>query len=66
MAKRPSKDYEAFVKLTDRLMAVPRVELQKKLDAHKAKAASNPIRRGPKRKAVTPPDSASLGETDAS
>jgi hypothetical protein len=54
MAKRPSEEYAAFVKLTDRLMAVPGEELQKKLDAHKAKAAQNPNRRGPKRKDATP------------
>ena len=65
MAKRPSKEYAAFVKLTDRLLAVPRAELQTKLDAHKEQAAQNPKRRGPKRKAVTPSDSASPDATDA-
>ena len=68
MAKRPSKEYAAFTKLTDRLLAVPRAELQKRLDAHKEKAAQNPNRRGPKRKAVTPSDDAvsSHGATEAS
>ena len=54
MAKRPSKEYAAFTKAVDRLLAVPRPELQKRLDAHKEKAASNPNRRGPKRKDATP------------
>jgi len=51
---RPPKEYDAFVKLTDKLLSVPRAELQKRMDAHKEKAAQNPNRRGPKRKAVTP------------
>jgi hypothetical protein len=54
MAKRPSKEYATFTKAIDRLLAVPRAELQKRLDAHKERAASNPNRRGPKPKAVTP------------
>lgn len=56
--RRP-KQYERFAKLTDRLLAVPRAELQKRLDAHKEQAAKNPNRRGPKRKVVTPSDDAS-------
>ena len=51
---RPSKEYAKFAKLTDKLLSVPRAELQKRLDAHKEQAAQNPNRRGPKRKAVTP------------
>jgi len=50
MSKRPSKEYAAFIKLTDRLLSVPRAELQKRIDAHKEKAAQNPNRRGPKPK----------------
>ncbi len=62
-----SKEHEAFTKLTDRLLAVPRAELQKRIDAHKEQSAQNPKRRGPKRKAVTPLDSyrASPDATDA-
>jgi hypothetical protein len=56
MAKRPSKEYVTFTKGVDRLLAVPRAELQRRIDAHKEKAAQNPNRRGPKRKAVTPSD----------
>ena len=50
MAKRPSKEYAEFQKLTDRLLAVPRAELQKRLDAHKEQSALNPKKRGPKPK----------------
>jgi hypothetical protein len=44
---KPSKEYETFTKLTDRLLSVPRAELQKRLNADKAKAkaAQNPNRR---------------------
>lgn len=44
------KEYAEFVKLTDKLLSVPRSELQKRLDAHKEKAALNPRKRGPKPK----------------
>jgi hypothetical protein len=47
---RPSKEYAAFTKLTDKLLSVPRVEVQKRLDAYKEKAAQNPRKRGPKPK----------------
>lgn len=43
---RPSKEYDAFVKLTDKLLSVPRVELQKRLDMYREKAAQNPNLRG--------------------
>jgi hypothetical protein len=45
-----SKEYTAFVKLTDRLLSVSRVELQKRLDSHRENAAQNPNKRGPKPK----------------
>jgi hypothetical protein len=54
---RTSKDFRAFRKLTDRLLTVSRGELQKRLDAHKEKAAQNPNRRGPKPKIRPPSDS---------
>jgi hypothetical protein len=47
---RPSKEYSAFTKLTDKLLSVPRTELQKRLDAYKEKAAHQPNKRGPKPK----------------
>ena len=47
---RPPKEYAEFVKLTDKLLSVPRPELQKRLDAYKEKAALNPNKRGPKPK----------------
>lgn len=50
MPKRTSKEYDAFAKLTDKLLSVPRSELQKRIDAYKEKAALNPRKRGPKPK----------------
>lgn len=47
---RPSKEYHAFVKLTDRLLAVPRAEIQKRVAEHREQAAQNPNKRGPKPK----------------
>jgi hypothetical protein len=39
-----------------RILAVPHSEVQKKIEEHRRQAASNPNRRGPKRK-VKPPAS---------
>lgn len=47
---RPSKEYQAFTKLTDRLLSVPRAEIQKRIEKHKEQAAQNPRKRGPKPK----------------
>jgi hypothetical protein len=47
---RQSKEYAAFVKLTDKLLSVPRAEVQKRIEAYKEKAALNPRKRGPKPK----------------
>lgn len=47
---RTSKEYDAFVKMTDKLLSVPRAELQKRLAAYREKAAQNPNKRGPKPK----------------
>jgi len=47
---RPSKEYQNFTKTMDRLLAVPRAELQKRIDAHREQAAKNPNKRGPKPK----------------
>ena len=52
MARR-SKEYVEFVKLTDRLLAVPRAELERRVAEHREHAARNPRKRGPKPKAVT-------------
>jgi hypothetical protein len=54
---RPSKEYQEFVTLTDRLLTVPKTVVAKRHEEHKAKSAANPYRRGPKkrRRKSTPP-----------
>ena len=47
---RTSKEYNEFVKLTDRLLAVPHAEIQKRIAQHREQAAKNPKKRGPKPK----------------
>jgi hypothetical protein len=47
---RPSKEYSEFVKLTDRLLAVPHSAMQKRIEQHREEAAKNPRKRGPKPK----------------
>jgi hypothetical protein len=48
---RPPKEYAAFTKLTDKLLSVPRAEIEKRIARHREEAAHNPRRRGPKPKA---------------
>lgn len=50
MPKRTSKEYDRFLKLTDRLLAVPHAEIQKRIGQHREQAAKNPNKRGPKPK----------------
>ena len=48
---RPSKEFQAFTSLVDRLLKVPRAEVQKRIEQHREQAAKNPHKRGPKPKA---------------
>jgi hypothetical protein len=50
MPKRTSKEFDRFAQLTDRLLSVPHDEIQKRIARHRAQAAKNPRRRGPKPK----------------
>ncbi len=50
MPKRTSKEYDRFTTLTDRLLAVPHTEIQKRVAEHREQAAKNPRKRGPKQK----------------
>ena len=49
---RPSKEYQAR-DLTDRLLAVPRATVEKRIAEHREQAAKNPRKRGPKPKACS-------------
>jgi hypothetical protein len=50
---RPSKEYQAFVRLTDRLLAVPHESVQQRIAQHREKSEQNPSKRGPKRKTTS-------------
>ncbi len=50
---RPPKEYQAFSALTDRLLAVPRETLEKRLKEHR-EAPPVGAKRGPKPKATRP------------
>ena len=58
---RPSKEYQAFASLTDRLLTVPRSVVEQRMAAHREKAAQNPRKRGPKPK-IKPPASTDRDE----
>ena len=55
--KKPptSAEYNAFKVLLDRIVAVPRDEIQRRDAEYKKKAALNPTKRGPKPKDVSYP-----------
>lgn len=45
-----SREFDAFTKLVDRVLAVPHSVIKKRVTEHKKRAAKNPNKRGPKRK----------------
>jgi hypothetical protein len=48
---RPTKEYQAFTSLVDRLLTVPKEEIDRRQAAYLKRAAKNPNKRGPKPKA---------------
>lgn len=58
---RPSKEYQAFTSLTDRLLSVPKAVVAERIAEHRERAAQNPRKRGPKPK-VKPPSAKDHGE----
>jgi len=61
---RPPKEYVRFSTLTDRLLAVPRDVIQRRIEQHREQAAQNPRKRGPKPKA-SGTSSSVVGREDA-
>jgi len=57
---RPSKEFQDFTANVEKLFAVPRAEIQKRIELHREQAAQNPRKRGPKPKAI----SASVSDRD--
>ncbi len=47
---RPSKEFQAFTSLTDKLLKVSKDEILRREEAYTAEAAKNPRKRGPKPK----------------
>jgi hypothetical protein len=47
---RPPKEYQAFASLVDRLLTVPKTELDRREAEYRKQAAKNPRKRGPKPK----------------
>ena len=48
--QRPSREFREFIKLTDRLITVPKDEILRREANYKAEVAQNPKKRGPKPK----------------
>jgi hypothetical protein len=53
MPKRTSKEYDRFTALTDRLLAVPHTEIQKRIAERRETAARTRRKPGPKPKRTT-------------
>ncbi len=47
---RPTKEFQAFASLTDKLLRVSKDEIVKRVEAERAASAANPRKRGPKPK----------------
>lgn len=47
---RPTKEFQAFRDLTDRLLTVPRETVERRLAEYREQADQNPNKRGPKPK----------------
>jgi len=47
---RPPTEFQAFTSLLDRLLEIPKDELNRRMVAYKEKADKNPYKRGPKKK----------------
>jgi hypothetical protein len=47
---RPPKQYQAFTSLVDRLLTVPKAEVDRRQAEYKKQADKNPRKRGPKPK----------------
>jgi len=49
-SRKPNPEFEAFTNAIDRLLAVPRDELQRREKKYREHVAGNPRKRGPKKK----------------
>jgi len=51
------KEFDAFTKLVDEVLAVPHSVIKERLEEDRKRADKNPRKRGPKRKTTKPPAS---------
>ena len=45
-----SPDFDRFTGLVDRVLSVPKAEIQRRIEQHKRESDMNPHKRGPKKK----------------
>jgi hypothetical protein len=50
MKSKPNPEFDAFTNAVDRLLAVPREEMQRREKEYREQVAQNPRKRGPKKK----------------
>jgi hypothetical protein len=50
MKSKPNPEFDAFTHAVDRLLSVPREELQRREKEYREQVAHNPRKRGPKNK----------------
>jgi hypothetical protein len=62
---RPTKEFQAFTSLTDKLLAVSKATIHERHQAHKEQAAQNPRKRGPKPRVKPPSATDPAKEPDA-
>ncbi len=53
---KPSKEFQAFDSLMEKLLTVPKSTIHERHAEHKKRAAQNPKKRGPKPKVKPPSD----------
>jgi hypothetical protein len=62
MSTKQNPEFDSFTELVDRVLAVPRDELERREREYREQVAQNPKRRGPKRKPKTSADGHESGE----
>jgi len=60
--KMANREFDAFTRLVDQVLAVPRDELDRREREYRSRVDQNPKRRGPKRKPKTSADDHESGE----
>jgi hypothetical protein len=53
MKSKPNPEFDSFTRIVDKLLSVPREELQRREKEYREQVARNPRKRGPKKKIKT-------------